>query len=280
MKKIYLTLLLVTQLSFSQMVTLNHNIGNNIVDQIQNFSCGNGGNDWARVFKLEDFGILGDFEINSANIGIQSTIAIPGPMVVINIYGIDANFPDSFSEDDILGSSDPIVVGTLANIILPVTFSTPVNVPADLDKILVEVHQDFDGKVLFIGGTADTYDYSWYKIDSPACSNTPYIYKSNYDLNRPDLNYYITVTGTQTLDTEVFEENRITITPNPVVTTVSIDKLPKLEVYEIKIYNLNGQIVLTTNYKTELDLSQLSPGLFIMKVETKQGNEVKKIIKT
>ncbi|QQX75505.1 MULTISPECIES: T9SS type A sorting domain-containing protein [Aequorivita] len=280
MKKIYLIVALITQVSFSQVITLKHNIGNNIVDQIQNYSCGIGGNDWARVFELADFGIAGDFEIDIANVGIQSTIAIPGPSIIVKIYTIDEDFPASFSESNILGSSDPIVVGTLANVILPLTFSTPVIVPAGQDRILVEVHQEFDGKVLFLGGTSDTYDYSWYKIDSPACSNTPYVYKSNYDLNRPDLNYYITVSGTQTLSVENFNEDSITLTPNPVINTISIEKSPNLDITQITIFNINGQAVMKTHFNDSVDISHLPAGFYILILETEQGNLTKKIIKT
>lgn len=279
MKIIYFLALLSFQISLAQEITLSHNIGNNIRDQIQNFSCGVGGNDWARIFVLEDFGITGDFDITSVNIGIESTIAIPGPTISARIYQIDDNFPDSFSEAILLGSSELKVISYTSNTISTIEFVTPIHVSSDVERILVEIHQEFDGKVLFIGGTELTYDYSWYKIDTTACTNNPGVYLSNYDLNRLDLNYYITATGMHTLSNESFSEENIALYPNPAKNILVIEASSRFEPQNVSVLNISGQEVLNLKFKSELDISTLASGLYILKITGSKGTSFKKFIK-
>jgi hypothetical protein len=60
-----------------------------------------------------------------------------------NIYKIDANFPASFSETDLIGSQVinlPPAIGNDSQI-MQIDFITPVKVSAGIERILVEVEK-------------------------------------------------------------------------------------------------------------------------------------------
>lgn len=89
---------------FSQ-TTLTHNIGNNVIPNSM-YSCSWGGICWARKFILSDFGINSNqnFTINTGEVGLFYGINWDTNLQ-FNIYAIDSNFPTSFSESSLIGSS-------------------------------------------------------------------------------------------------------------------------------------------------------------------------------
>ncbi len=220
-------------------VSLNHNIGTTIVDQMWNFSCSSGGVNFGRVFVLEDFNISEDYEIQSAEFGIQEVVnhSGQGPEIIVNIYRIDENFPDSFPTAELLGSSDPVNIFLHDYMILTLPFSNPVTIAPDVDRILVEVATPFDDKFVFAGGTSDTYDFSWYRGPCGPIENE---YATTYDMDRPFLNYYITVTGKTLLSVEDQEKKTIRLSPNPTNGEVTLEGILNLEDHKVTIYNNIG----------------------------------------
>ncbi len=201
MKKRYLLFVLLLFFkftSFSQTV-LSHNIGDELINPYWG-SCSEPEN-WAKAFTLSEFGITTDdeFVINTASIGINSSIGGERATIQYNIYSIDTDFPTSFSESNLIGSSQieyfPYV-SSLARQIVTIQFDTPVIVPANVERILVDVEK-LDGPnigswAVFLAGTEFGNDVTWYKgciFDEP--------YTSNTDLPPPRsyANLYITVNG-------------------------------------------------------------------------------------
>ncbi|WP_047246195.1 T9SS type B sorting domain-containing protein [Maribacter thermophilus] len=183
-------------------VTLSHNVCDDIVETSIH-SCTSSYIYWARDFYLDDFGISTDeeFVITSGQVGINKVGWLPE--IRFNIYAIDDNFPSSFSETTLIGSSQyqelSPSIGRDSQII-NVEFDTPVVVPAGVERILVEVHKGIvygDG-VAFIAGSPQDTGVSWQR----GCTRTssehnfgPNEYVSTVDFGRPDANFYINVTG-------------------------------------------------------------------------------------
>ncbi len=74
-------------------------------------------------------------------------------------------------------------------------------------------------------------------------------------------------------------ETAITLFPNPAHGTVYLNSEIKLK--KIEIFNLQGKILQTKNIegnKTEIDISSLSGGLYIVKISTQVGVTTKKLI--
>jgi len=77
-------------------------------------------------------------------------------------------------------------------------------------------------------------------------------------------------------DVNTFE---FTLTPNPTKGVVSINT-PNALIKSLSIYDVLGQLVLTqNNSKNTLDISFLSSGLYLIKIETDNGVAVKKVVK-
>ncbi|KAB1153350.1 T9SS type B sorting domain-containing protein [Tenacibaculum aiptasiae] len=186
-------------------LNLSHNIGDYPI-QTSMFSCTSSYQYWARKFKLKDFGVSQneEFIIKKGFIGLSGAEWLS--TVQFNIYKIDDNFPSSFSESDLIGSSQIEEVpyfgysylGDRAKIFL-VDFKTPITIPSDVKTILIEVHKGIsygDGEA-FIAGTEKDNDNSWYRGCNGDVSGK---YKTTKDLwgNIPEwdnINFYITVNG-------------------------------------------------------------------------------------
>ena len=189
---------------------LSHNVCDDII-KTDIHSCSSSYIYWARAFTLEDFGISTneEFVITSGQVGINNTSY--KPKISFNIYRIDDNFPASFSESDLIGSSQyqdlSPVIGRDSQII-QVDFETPIVVPADVERILVEVHKGivYGSAIAFIAGSTQDNDVSWQRgcTEQDGSGNT---YVSTADFGHPDANFYINVTGNVNHINNNFEMN-------------------------------------------------------------------------
>ncbi|MCF7567716.1 T9SS type B sorting domain-containing protein [Sabulilitoribacter arenilitoris] len=199
--------------NYGSNTTLTHNVCDNVIRTSQH-SCSFGEQSWARVFNLEDFGISDneEFIINSGQIGVSSTRG--GATVTFNIYEIDDNFPSSFSENSLIGSSQEVqipYVDSYYNItrIFTIDFNFPIAVSASIKRILVVVNVGIvwgDG-VMFIGGTEQDNDVSWYKGCSTANGGFLPSFVTTESIGYGDARFFINVTGNVNHITNNFEMN-------------------------------------------------------------------------
>jgi hypothetical protein len=281
MKKIILlAMTFLTNYGYSQNITLNHNIGSNIVDQQLNFTCSGGGVNWARVFVLEDFGVTGEYTITSGSFAIESSSSAPGNGVVVNVYSIDQDFPVTFDDAVLLGSSDLIDIPSFTNnTIFNFDFPTEIVLPDQTEIILVEVSLSFQNQNVFMGGTLSSNDFSWFKSPYASCVGEQNVYQTTIDLNRDNLNYYITLAGTNILGVSEQDKRRITITPNPVKDIISIKMLNNSDPENIIVYDLSGKKIMETIFNQNLDLSNLKAGIYFLNISMANVNIIKKFIK-
>lgn len=196
--------------NFGSNVTLTHNICDNVI-KTPIYACSWGGINWARTFVLNDFGIAPDeeFTINSGQFAL-SDMGSWDVRVQFNIYEIDANFPASFSESNLIGSSQvynpPYFTSGVK--IFDVLFETPIVIPAGVKMILVEVfqlHSSASSAVAFMAGTElDDNDFSWFKSSNGGCP--PSTYTKTIDLGSRS-KFYINVTGNVNHVSNHFEMN-------------------------------------------------------------------------
>lgn len=199
--KIPIIIFLITStISYSQ-IELTHNVGEELINTSM-FSCTSSYQYWSRTFTLSDFGITAEEEliIYTGSVGIND--ATWGAVVNFNIYEIDENFPESFSEGNLIGSSQYTHVWYVFQPeIITIVFDNPIIIPADVERILVEVHkgihEDYPNSsaVAFISGTEEDNDYSWYKGCNGDSSGE---YRKTSELwpsPDSDINFFITVNG-------------------------------------------------------------------------------------
>ncbi len=84
-----------------------------------------------------------------------------------------------------------------------------------------------------------------------------------------------------TLLVEAFEEGEISIFPNPVKTVINLETNLD-EKLTIKLFNVSGKVILNTSSdkkNTSIDVSELTSGIYFLKVNTEQKSGTFKIIK-
>lgn len=201
--------------SSGSVTRISHNICDDLV-KTDMYGCYGSTYYWARDFNLKDFGISSneEFTITSGQVGVNNTAW--GATVSFNIYKIDDNFPASFSETNLIGSSQiidvPPAIGYNSQII-QIDFNTPIKIPAGVEKILVEVKKGSNpvlgsgSQVAFIAGSAQDNGVSWFR----GCSRSPDIgynkYFSTVDDGIQNANFYINVTGNVKNVSNHFEMN-------------------------------------------------------------------------
>ncbi|GAA4280799.1 hypothetical protein GCM10022260_12200 [Gaetbulibacter aestuarii] len=191
------------------LLRLSHNVGDSLI-RTSMFGCSSAMFYWARVFDLDQFGLLTNEElvINSGQVGISGSDG--GASIKFNIYKIDDNFPNSFSESNLIGSSQSVRLPNISDYyprIINITFDKPIIINPAVNKILVEVvHETVWGSgVMFIAGTEIDDDFSWYK----GCGTKDYYenycnmkYITTEELGRPDGKFYINLTGAKNVVSE------------------------------------------------------------------------------
>ncbi len=78
---------------------------------------------------------------------------------------------------------------------------------------------------------------------------------------------------------EVDQSRNIQIFPNPTTNTITIQKPDDLEVSEIRIFNVLGQLLPTNGWNPEVDLSSFSTGMLFVQIQTNKGIIYKRVLK-
>ncbi|WP_396603240.1 T9SS type B sorting domain-containing protein [Algibacter sp. R77976] len=177
---------------------LSHNTCGDII-RTNIFSCSSSYLYWSRTFTLADFGI----SQNEEYLITKGQVAVSGvgwlPEISFRVYEIDENFPASFSEDNLIGSSQYQQLSTAITNqpeVVEVEFDTPITVPAGVERILVEVHKGiiYGSANAFIGGSTVDNDVSWQR--GCIVNATPVNgFVTATDMGFPNSNFYINVTG-------------------------------------------------------------------------------------
>ncbi len=92
--------------------------------------------------------------------------------------------------------------------------------------------------------------------------------------------HLISKNNTVTLGTNEFSiANNISIAPNPAQETIHINKPASVEIENVKIYNVLGQLVREQKYTETIEISELSTGMLFVYFETNYGIIHKSLIK-
>lgn len=93
------------------------------------------------------------------------------------------------------------------------------------------------------------------------------------------------VSGTCTLGTDTVNalDYKFSISPNPTSGLINVSNNDGINVNEITVTDLNGRIVKTNKFDNvsniQVNISDLSAGVYMMNIKSEQGNATKKIIK-
>ena len=111
--------------------------------------------------------------------------------------------------------------------------------------------------------------------DGTGVDSIPAIYKFNLEF---DINDCATIVSTKSIDIS----NKIKVTPNPFTNQFFVD-LGNLKAQELTLINASGQIVWLeqSNIQNQIEVTipNLIPGIYFLKVKTKEGFAYKKLVK-
>ena len=86
--------------------------------------------------------------------------------------------------------------------------------------------------------------------------------------------------GDQLLSTATFTNSNIKIYPNPVDNFLYIENRNTVGVKTISVYDLAGRLVIErTDDVTQIDMTNLNSGLFLLKIESESHTQYEKIVK-
>lgn len=139
--------------------------------------------------------------------------------------------------------------------------------------------------VTFSASAANSYSYSWSgSVSGPSINvnptvNSAYLVTATNSLNcTATKTVQLTVNKCLGIKDDVLDD--VAIYPNPTTSNLFIETLKPLSV---QVYNQLGQIIIEQNIietKTELDLSNLSKGLYFIKVTDSNRSFIKRIVKS
>lgn len=172
---------------------------------------------------------------------------------------------------------------------LPVTISS-FEVKKELGKavlqwVTAQEHNSKGFEILYSTNGTDYVDLKW--IDGQGNSSLAHTYTYTHNAPTKGINYYrvkqvdvdgkTVLSGIKTLSFR--DNNNLAIFPNPVIDEVTI-KTAKAGI--ISITDLTGKEILKRqNIQSELNLNlkSLAPGVYMVKLTTSEGNEVKQLFK-
>lgn len=277
MKNIILFAFCVGSFYCNSQITLTHNVGDNFIGT-SIYGCSDTGLRWSRVFNLSDFGITENLELNSVTTAMRVS-DVNGIHVEVNIYEVDENFPDSFDESNLIDSSQEVDVFYQGDnhALVQIDFDEIIVVPQGTEMILVEIKQT-EGDVVFLSGTANDNDLSWFKSDASGCN--PSSYTSTVGLGRPDARFYIKAIGEEVLSVSDFDITKITLYPNPTADIIEISGVQESEIYSFTIYDVNGRLLLQKMETSKVNIASYPGGIYFAEVKLASGfSETRKIVK-
>ena len=177
-------------------VTLTHSVTRSLVAG-SSVSCGSGGahadNSYLRYFRLEEFGILGGFEVTQVDVGIELALATGGIQpVTVNLYTWDALDPFTFENFVPVGTANALVPDqALGLVTIPVAGSVAAG-----STLVVELFTP-DGRAanhrLLVGSTAGGETAPSY-LAAAACGLAEPVRSGAIGI--PEMNLRLDVTGT------------------------------------------------------------------------------------
>ncbi len=231
-------------------------------------------NAFYRVYKLDDFGITGDFMVSSLEWGQGS--ADSNNQLGLNLYLADTDDLGTATLtllDGTTHSSDPADDLSLV--------SAPLSTTVPQGSILVfEVFAPDGGTALdvkFFPGfnSAGENDDSYLKSDGCSISAPA----TTTSIGFPDNQYVMNVVGDIALSTSDRLSDLIGIYPNPTTNILNVNVPSNIEVNSASLYDVLGKNTGVQLVNGQMNTSNLSRGVYILNIDTAEGTLTQKIVK-
>lgn len=128
-------------------------------------------------------------------------------------------------------------------------------------------------------GSTQTFSNTSFLTGNPANPILSNVETFTYINGTPAANTVYKFTPTF-LSTSVFDKSSVTLSPNPVKDRLNFNSSENFNIQSIEIYNMLGQLVLVVpNATSSIDVSRLTSGNYLIKVNTEKGSANTKFIK-
>lgn len=270
MKKItLLAAAFAASLSMQAQTVLTHSLSQ-AVEQPNTVACPTEPTSYQRVFDfVNEFNTQGGFTIETVEFGVESVDDSP---VSLNFYladGIDpttANLTAIYSEDVTLTLDDE---GTVVSH----TLATPLALP-DNTILVVELAEVADGTVFRIGSnTGGQTASSWLKSDTCGAGAVE-------DLGDFVNHYVINLITDAVLSVDSAIASQVSLYPNPVNNVLNITVPSSIQIEGATMYDILGkgtQVEVSAN--NTINTSSLASGVYLLTINTNEGNITKKVVK-
>ena len=224
-----------------------------------------------RSFVLNDFGINGDFEVETIQFAAWALTNLSGNFPVeITLWVTDFDFP--FGQLTQIATTTHILTSTDVQIIQDVALSA--TVPAGSELVL-SVDFPNDGTTIAsiatntAGQTAPSYATGCGSIVDPT------------DLTSFNLSnaWVLNVKGEEVLSVNDNLTSQISIYPTPAVDVINISTPASMEFNQVMLYDLQGRDTGVVFSNGTINVSGLSSGMYLLEIKTSQGTLTQKVIK-
>ncbi len=280
MKKITLGLFLLCA-SFGVQAQDFSQTTSNVVVAETSAACGvaTGGiraSNYYRAFNLPDLGVTADYGVANIIFGIENT---NGEVeMTVKLYATTANFPTGFTlvpgpQYNMIGTATVTVDETDVLGLVTVPFTDAI-VPVG-SKLVVEIsHEDTDVNI-YIGANSLGQTTTGY-LSADGCgiaAPTPFS-----GVGFADTHLILNVTG-NALSVKNNALDQVSVYPNPTSGIVQVNLPATVEILSVSVSDLSGKQMNANVSGTTVDMSNFASGVYMINVNTTEGNLVRKVIK-
>ncbi|HLV24619.1 MAG TPA: T9SS type A sorting domain-containing protein [Moheibacter sp.] len=223
----------------------------------------------SRSFFLTDFDIQNDFQIHKVSFAVQNIIFLPqdGYPVTVNLYTSEGAYPNG--ELTLIGTKDVVITQDDFH---TVDVDLEALVPAG-SELVMEIHYNGEDIVsaLYIGANGQNDNQPAY-IQAEMCDVFTPVEVAT--IGAPGAKWLMSIEGEDTLlgTIDVINSSKISVYPNPVAESFSIQKENSQEILQVELFDHSGKKIKTyANRFENISVSDLPEGIYLIKIHTLTG---------
>lgn len=231
-----------------------------------------------RAYDLPALGVTAPYGVNNISFGIENVSGDAD--LTVNLYATTATFPTGFS----------LVPGPQYNLIATTTVTVTENdilglvtvpftsalVPVG-SKLVIEIaHEDLT-ESLYLGGNSEGQSKPGY-ISAEGCGIlTPSTFTA---VGFPNMQLVLNVSGTtDALSVKNNTLDQVSVYPNPTSGIVQVTLPASVEILSVTVSDLSGKQMNANVAGNTVDMSNFATGVYMVNVNTNEGNLVRKVVK-
>lgn len=283
MKKITLGLFLICASIGVQAQDFSQTTSNEIVAETS-VSCSDtetglaSASSYYRAYDLPALGVTAPYNVTNISFGMEN---VTGEVeVTVNLYATTATFPVGFTllpglQYNLIASATVMVDETDALGLVTVPFSSAV-VPVG-SKLLIELAHDDLEEGFYLGGNSAGQTKPAY-IAAEGCG---ILVPTTYTLvGFPNMHLVLNVSGTTeslSLNNNILDQ--VSVYPNPTSGIVQVTLPSSVEILSVTVSDISGKQMNADVSGNSVDMSNFANGIYMVNVNTNEGNIVRKVVK-